>query len=569
MAAETSTVGWQASPDRRGTSTIIENCLFTIFACTWTVQHLNVPELDEKWWPVFLRQLKWTVITLFFPEFIMTHAILESMMAVENMRELENMELLDDNSPWFFRYLRSAPTDRNAPWFYRFYRFYRCLWSSGARSRDVEASREQLPSVSGDTGRQKIKWNLTHCYFANMGGFYVRHPTGSGSEKSDHCLLTTHHFIKFWQDIEVPKLSEDDLKDKSKTDYFAKTLAVLQIAQLLLSLISRKVRGLASSQLEALTLAFAVCGVLTYCYSWHKPQGVKRPIQVFLRRSDGSNRQLDSAIQQRTFDSLWQVLTDSEPKRNNQAPKRIPNDNIPITKTYEIPFTLDVFTGTLVIIGGIHAIAWNFEFPTHIEKLLWRVATLVSIIIPLAALTAIHLSQIIVPWGDIDNFRDICLDVMREYSWHAEDNHKIRDAIKVLQEVCDNPGAVEHKHYEVILGDGVASDEILGEKILEHIEKNTEFQQCLPNVFLSQLTELVRILKDRSSSKKLWEVAQTNDYPQRRIFGPLASARIVYTTTILYCLARLSIIGVAFSSLRRMPDSVYEVSWTNYIPNVR
>lgn len=38
MAAGEAVVGWQANPGRRGTLTIIENCLFTIIACTWSVQ---------------------------------------------------------------------------------------------------------------------------------------------------------------------------------------------------------------------------------------------------------------------------------------------------------------------------------------------------------------------------------------------------------------------------------------------------------------------------------------------------------------------------------------------------
>lgn len=37
------TAGWQPNPDRRGTLGIVESCLFTVFACTWSFQHLNVP----------------------------------------------------------------------------------------------------------------------------------------------------------------------------------------------------------------------------------------------------------------------------------------------------------------------------------------------------------------------------------------------------------------------------------------------------------------------------------------------------------------------------------------------
>jgi hypothetical protein len=37
-------VNFVSSPDSRGTLDILCSCLFTIIACTWTIQHLNIPE---------------------------------------------------------------------------------------------------------------------------------------------------------------------------------------------------------------------------------------------------------------------------------------------------------------------------------------------------------------------------------------------------------------------------------------------------------------------------------------------------------------------------------------------
>jgi hypothetical protein len=36
------------SPDIRGTQNILWSCIFTIIACTWTIQHLNVPRQRGK-----------------------------------------------------------------------------------------------------------------------------------------------------------------------------------------------------------------------------------------------------------------------------------------------------------------------------------------------------------------------------------------------------------------------------------------------------------------------------------------------------------------------------------------
>lgn len=41
------TVNFVSSADKRGTLDILFSCLFTLVACTWTVQYLNVPEQRE------------------------------------------------------------------------------------------------------------------------------------------------------------------------------------------------------------------------------------------------------------------------------------------------------------------------------------------------------------------------------------------------------------------------------------------------------------------------------------------------------------------------------------------
>jgi hypothetical protein len=64
----------------------------------------------------------------------------------------------------------------------------------------------------------------------------------------------------------TPDISEE-IMDKSKTDYFTKGIAMVQIFWLILSLIGRAVRHLAISPLEILTAAFAVCAIITYCFA--------------------------------------------------------------------------------------------------------------------------------------------------------------------------------------------------------------------------------------------------------------------------------------------------------------
>ncbi|KAL6229284.1 hypothetical protein BDW75DRAFT_225331 [Aspergillus navahoensis] len=77
--------GWQNSPGQQGMWDIVMSCMATIFACTWSIQYLNVPgpTLYNGTIRRLLRSCKWMVIMIFFPKFILIHAFFELTMAVQ------------------------------------------------------------------------------------------------------------------------------------------------------------------------------------------------------------------------------------------------------------------------------------------------------------------------------------------------------------------------------------------------------------------------------------------------------------------------------------------------------
>ena len=83
-----SRTNYVSSPDTRGTLDILWSCLFSIIACTWTIQHLNVPEqpgIDPRELRGFQklrwnlkgvrRSLKWMLVTTIAPEYILGKAL--------------------------------------------------------------------------------------------------------------------------------------------------------------------------------------------------------------------------------------------------------------------------------------------------------------------------------------------------------------------------------------------------------------------------------------------------------------------------------------------------------------
>ncbi|KAH6665686.1 hypothetical protein B0J14DRAFT_550402 [Halenospora varia] len=115
-----------SAPNLRSTMSIIWSCLFTLFICTWAVQHLNVPPQDNIGWiRDFLRssweKLKWMLVSLFLPEFMMGKAMAK----------------------------------------------YAAAYAS-----------THCPAMMSHDDRSGRKWTKTHTLYANMGGFVIKGEEG-------------------------------------------------------------------------------------------------------------------------------------------------------------------------------------------------------------------------------------------------------------------------------------------------------------------------------------------------------------------------------------------------------
>jgi hypothetical protein len=275
-----------------------------------------------------------------------------------------------------------------------------------------------------------------------------------------------------------------------------------------------------------------------------------------------------SGYQHRTFDTLTNVLTDrAQTKDDYQLLDQIPNDNVP-REAYVLPLLATLAVG----FGCIHTIAWKFQFPTPAEKTFWRTATLVSILVPPLALISPLLSRFTIPWGDSDAFTLACLDIMREYCWQSKDESvQVRSAIRTLSESYD--GIQQDVRYKnIFYPEDDSKLEPLGNKLYEfiHGDKGTQNEESLNRYpdFQRHFDYLIDVLQGKPRSKTLYDEARPGLYPRRiRPIAQLANQAIIYASIPIYCIARLSIIAVAFSSLRLMPESVYITTWTGVIPN--
>jgi len=123
-------------------------------------------------------------------------------------------------------------------------------------------------------------WTRTHGFFLIMGGF-VLHDSGGQFLRT----LTINDFedLQLKQKIEWPTITEKEIKDRSKADVFSKSLVVLQTTWFIVQCISRMALRLTITELEVITLAFAVLNGLTYWLWWHKPSDVRCTVPIYLK----------------------------------------------------------------------------------------------------------------------------------------------------------------------------------------------------------------------------------------------------------------------------------------------
>jgi hypothetical protein len=131
-------------------------------------------------------------------------------------------------------------------------------------------------------------WTKAHGFFIIMGGFHAFQR--DDPEKPDGSLNPGTPFYPLDDMmvrvaarkglIELPL--KEEIQDKSKTDWLAKILVLFQTGWFVVQCLARGVVHLPLSELEVITLAYAIMNVGIYIAWWDKPRNVEWPIRVFI-----------------------------------------------------------------------------------------------------------------------------------------------------------------------------------------------------------------------------------------------------------------------------------------------
>jgi len=340
MSTSPSTLhGWVDQPNNRGTFGIISSCFLTIFLCTWTSLHLNVPAAKEGTWRALLRKFRWMVLTILGPEFVGALAAGQRANAKRTLDTLRGMGY----SEWTLRHS-----------------FYANMGGFVLQPRDstpfpvhglhliylVKEGYLTLPEITDEEISDKSKANLlAKVLVCLQTGWFVVQCFGRVAQNLPLTTLELTTISYVWctwaiyaqwlkkpLDVEVPTV----LRIKAST---AEILAKA---------------GPAASQPYRQT-------PLDFVWDWRNSWTLN--VQPFLHfRVDPRERPMP----------------------------RILNDSLP---WFSSAFDSVVCVFVVVFYGAIHMFGWNFIFPTRRERILWHIAALVL----LCTTTAFCMWEVV--WG--------------------------------------------------------------------------------------------------------------------------------------------------------------------------
>lgn len=170
----------------------------------------------------------------------------------------------------------------------------------------------------------------------------------------------------------LPTMDRAEVLDKSKDDTLVKVLALVQSLWLAVQLAIRASMGRQSLQIEITALAFAVCAFASYLLLLLLMQPKDVAVSATLLASGyWTPNEAD-------FERMAEVAVMVDPWRQKDYSML----NCADTGGNDGTWLALGIVGGLFIFGCVHLVAWNFQFPTATEQLLWRISALNVALLP-------------------------------------------------------------------------------------------------------------------------------------------------------------------------------------------
>ncbi|KAF9473622.1 hypothetical protein BDN70DRAFT_885670 [Pholiota conissans] len=387
---------------QRTVNDIVLSCFATIFACTWSAIHPNIPAPTDCWWTRFKRQVTIMIYALLAPELITIWA-LRQRMGAKWIMEKYNREILGESTPrsdmrqTMLEHIQDIPR---------------------ALKRLFHDSPPPTASLEGP------RWTVAHGFLVLMGGFMlsengqpiytlIQGPPWDKMPASQQMIDNIKN-----KTIYAPRITEEDIQDRSKGDAISKTLVILQTTWFIVQCIARWSQHLPVTELEVVTLAFALLNGVTYTLWWDKPQNVGRPVllerQISVLDSvsgdvpatatapndavqptnEAENAAAEAAQTEKP--EAAPILLHVPPRKESQVnllwkiiggDQEVFEDRVSIFYTPDVDMD-DITFSVLVpvvgtLFGAVHLIpSWFLDFASRQEMWLWRASAIIITAIP-------------------------------------------------------------------------------------------------------------------------------------------------------------------------------------------
>jgi hypothetical protein len=193
-----------------------------------------------------------------------------------------------------------------------------------------------------------------HAFFMIMGGFHYFHdptkPMDYDRNPPSH-RITERGVIVILQQSHLVLPIKAEIQDRGKSDWIAKLLVLIQVSWFIIQCISRAAEHLAITELEIVTLAYAIINFGIYLVWWDKPRNVGYQSSVPQPAPYGHRG---------TYASSFYFG-----EHNSGGPAVL-------------------FWLAAISFGAAHCLAWSFEFPSYNELILWRISSAVMMAAPLS-----------------------------------------------------------------------------------------------------------------------------------------------------------------------------------------
>jgi hypothetical protein len=250
-------------------------------------------------------------------------------------------------------------------------------------------------------------FGLVHAFYATMGGFVfdtTEPPIDACNTYDVPSFASFVYIMKYFPHI-IPDISETYITDRAESSSLSKALLIVQVAWFCTNCASRSIQQLPLSLVEVSTSAHAFCTLATYFVWWSKPLNIAegtpmrgedaREVYALLKCT---SREYSEALRMAREIAARGAAANSNAKKRvalaaNALLHLLPDEEEPPSSRFRDPHWASV-PGSLssksshwtellptvippMLYGFVHILAWNGRFPTPLERLLWRVSSVV------------------------------------------------------------------------------------------------------------------------------------------------------------------------------------------------